>query len=74
VTEYIYTWSRPVTQDYSFWSDKIFSTAEEVIREAQRLEEEGEIDPDIHDGYGPGDCFCGNDELTDDPLNHPANS
>lgn len=74
MTEYRYTWSRPVTQEYSFCSDKVFATAEEVISEVQRLEAEGEIDPDICDGYGYGDCFCDNDELTDDPLTHPANS
>ena len=74
MTEYIYTWCRPVSQQYSFWSDKVFSTAEEVIQEVQRLEEEEEIDPDIHDGNAPEECFCGNDLLTDDPLDHPANS
>ena len=74
MTEYNYTWSRPVTQEYSFWSDKVFSTAEEVIREVQRLEQESDLVPEIWDGNSPEQCFCGNDELTDDPLNHPANS
>ena len=67
-TEYRYAWYRPVTQEYSFVSDKILRTADEVISEVQRLEEEGEIDPEIWEGTSPEECFCGNDELTDVPA------
>ena len=71
---YVYAWYRPVTQQYSFRSDKILKTADEVQGEVQRLEEEGELDPEIWQGNSPEQCFCDNELLTDDPLDHPAYS
>ena len=73
MTEYVYSWYRPVTQEYSFRSDKILRTSQEVISEVKRLEEEGEVVFEILEGTSSEECFCDNDELTDAPLNHPAN-
>ena len=66
--KYRYSWYRPVTQEYSFRSDKILRTSEEVISEVKRLEEEGEVDYEIWEGTSPEECFCDNDELTDEPA------
>ena len=60
--EFFYVWERPVTQVYSFYSSLKFTTSDQVIEEVQRLEEEGEIDPEI-DNDGDGDCFCENVQL-----------
>ena len=51
-----------MTQVYSFRSSIKFITSDQVIEEVQRLEEEGEIDPEIYND-GDGDCFCENEQL-----------
>lgn len=50
--EFFYVWERPVTQVYSFYSAIKFTTSDQVIEEVQRLEEDGEIDPE----YDNDDC------------------
>ena len=51
-----------MTQVYSFYSSIKFTTSDQVIEEVQRLEEDGEIDPE-YDNDGDGDCFCDDEQL-----------
>ena len=61
--EFFYVWERPVTQVYSFYSAIKFTTSDQVIEEVQRLEEDGEIDPEYDNDDCGGDCFCENVQL-----------
>lgn len=58
-----YVWERPVTQVYSFYSARKLTTADQVMAEVQRLEEEGELDPEYDSDCGNGNCFCEEEEL-----------
>lgn len=59
-----YIWERPVTQVYAFESVKKLTTADQVMAEAQRLEEEGELDPEVDHYCGEERCFCEGEALS----------
>lgn len=61
--ESYYVWERPVTQLYCFYSRKKLTTADQIMGEAQRLEQEGELDPEIDNDCGDGRCFCEDERL-----------
>jgi len=61
--DFFYAFERPVTQVYYFHSARKLTTAEQVIQEVQRLEEEGEIDPEYEYDNCGGDCFCDDEQL-----------
>jgi hypothetical protein len=61
--EFFYVLELPMTQVYHFHSTKKFTTADQVIEEVQRLEEEGEIDPEYDNANCCADCFCDNEKL-----------
>ncbi len=62
--KFYYVWERPVTQVYAFDSVKKLTTADQVMAEAQRLEEDGQLDPEVDSDCGEGRCSCDGDTLS----------
>jgi hypothetical protein len=62
--KFYYVWERPVMQVYAFDSVKKLTTADQVIAEAQRLEEDGRLDPEVDNDCGEGRCSCDGDTLS----------
>jgi hypothetical protein len=61
--KFFYVWERPMTQIYAFDSTKKLTSADDIMAEVQRLEAEGELDPELDNDRGEGRCFCGKTEV-----------